>query len=80
MPANGLPASATTPASSPWDHIDLSGTMSEVLRRVSAEVERRKIEQALKDSRGNKGAAADALQIGFKALGTRMRQLGIQEP
>ena len=47
---------------------------------MSAEVERRKIEQALKDARGNKSAAADALQIGFKALGTRMRQLGISEP
>ncbi|HET9266816.1 MAG TPA: helix-turn-helix domain-containing protein, partial [Vicinamibacterales bacterium] len=64
---------------SPWDQIDLSGTMSEALRRVSTEVERRKIEQALKDARGNRMAAADALQVGFKALGTRMRQLGIPE-
>jgi arginine decarboxylase len=32
------------------------------------------------DARGNKSIAADALQIGFKALGTRMRQLGIHEP
>ena len=66
--------------SSPWDQIDLSGTMSEALRRVTVEVERRKIEQALKDARGNRMAAADALQVGFKALGTRMRQLGIPEP
>ena len=79
MLANGLPSSSATAASSPWDQIDLSGTMGEALRRISAEVERRKIEQALKDARGNKGAAADALQIGFKALGTRMRQLGIPE-
>jgi DNA-binding NtrC family response regulator len=54
--------------------------MSEALRRISAEVERRKIEQALRDARGNKSIAADALQIGFKAMGTRMRQLGIPEP
>jgi transcriptional regulator with GAF, ATPase, and Fis domain len=80
MLANGLPASAAAPASNPWDQIDLSGTMGEALRRISAEVERRKIEQALKDARGNKSMAADALQIGFKALGTRMRQLGIPEP
>ena len=50
-----------------------------MLRRVSAEVERRKIEQAMRDARGNRMAAADALQVGFKALGTRMRQLGIAE-
>src|SRR5690349_7033497 len=80
MPANGLPAVASAPASSPWEQIDLSGTMSEALRRISVEVERRKIEQALKNARGNKSIAADALQIGFKALGTRMRQLGIPEP
>ena len=36
-------------------------------------------EQALRDARGNKSIAADALQVGFKALGTRMRQLGIPE-
>ena len=73
------PAPVAPAPSSPWDQIDLSGTMSEALRRVSTEVERRKIEQALRDARGNRMAAADALQVGFKALGTRMRQLGIPE-
>ena len=77
---NGHASAHSTQPTSPWDQIDLSGTMTEVLRRVSVEVERRKIEQALKDARGNKSVAADALQIGFKALGTRMRQLGIPEP
>jgi DNA-binding NtrC family response regulator len=77
-PVPGAPLSAAAPVS-PWDQIDLSGTMSEALRRVSVEVERRKIEQALKDARGNKMAAADILQIGFKALNSRMRQLGIVE-
>jgi len=78
--SNGTAPAAPAPPSSPWDEIDLSGTMGEALRRISAEVERRKIEQALKDARGNKSIAADMLQIGFKALGTRMRQLGIPEP
>ena len=72
-------APAAAPPVGPWDQIDLSGTMAEVLRRVSAEVERRKIEQAMRDALGNRMAAADALQVGFKALGTRMRQLGIAE-
>jgi len=81
-PVNGSGSAPAAPASpsSPWDQIDLSGTMGEALRRISAEVERRKIEQALKDARGNKSIAADSLQIGFKAMGTRMRQLGIPEP
>jgi DNA-binding NtrC family response regulator len=78
--AVGAPAQAGGASSSPWDQIDLSGTMSEALRRIGTEVERRKIEQALKDARGSRMAAADALQLGFKALGTRMRQLGIPEP
>jgi len=77
-PGGAAPTAAAPPASA-WDQIDLSGSMAEVLRRVSAEVERRKIEQALRDARGNRMAAADALQVGFKALGTRMRQLGIAE-
>jgi DNA-binding NtrC family response regulator len=75
----GPTPTAPPAASSPWDQIDLSGTMSEALRRITTEVERRKIEQALRDARGNRMAAADALQVGFKALGTRMRQLGIPE-
>jgi DNA-binding NtrC family response regulator len=79
-PTNGSAPPAPSQPSSPWDQIDLSGTMTEALRRVSTEVERRKIEQALKDARGSKSAAADILQVGFKALGTRMRQLGIPEP
>jgi DNA-binding NtrC family response regulator len=78
-PSAGLPAQVPSASPSPWDQIDLSGTMSEALRRITVEVERRKIEQALKDARGNRMAAADALQLGFKALGTRMRQLGIPE-
>jgi DNA-binding NtrC family response regulator len=77
-PVSTAPLSAA-PSASPWDQIDLSGPMADVLRRVTTEVERRKIEQALRDARGSRMAAADALQLGFKALGTRMRQLGIPE-
>jgi transcriptional regulator with GAF, ATPase, and Fis domain len=72
-------ATVTSTPAGPWDQIDLSGTMADVLRRVTTEVERRKIEQALREAQGNRMAAADALQVGFKALGTRMRQLGIPE-
>jgi DNA-binding NtrC family response regulator len=63
----------------PWDQIDLSGTLGDAVRRVSAEVERRKIELALKEAGGNKAQAAHALQIGFKVLMQKLRTYGIPE-
>ena len=71
-----VPAAAEE--TSPWDQIDLSGTMTEATRRVVAEVERRKIERALKDAGGNKPRAADMLQIGFKMLTAKLREYGIE--
>ena len=47
-----LQVAAASPAASPWEQIDLSGTLSEALRRVTAEVERRKLGQALQDAGG----------------------------
>jgi DNA-binding NtrC family response regulator len=63
----------------PWDQIDLSGTMTDAIRRVSGEVERRKIETALQESGGNKAQAAHALQLGFKALMQKIKAYGIPE-
>ena len=40
----------------PWDQIDLSGTMTDAIRRVSGEVERRKIETALQEYGRQQGA------------------------
>ena len=49
-----LSEAATSPlapaAASPWEEVDLSGTMADASRRVLIEVERRKIAQALRDS------------------------------
>ena len=42
--------------------------MADALRRTTAEVERRKIEQALRDAAGNKMRAADLLQVSYKSL------------
>jgi len=64
---------------SPWDQIDLSGTMLEATRRVATEVERRKITQAMQDSAGNKQRAAETLQISFKALTSKLREFGIAD-
>ena len=62
---------------SPWAHIDLSGTLAEVSRRVLCEVERRKLEQALKEAGGNRGRAADLLRIGPKVLQQKMKDYAL---
>ena len=64
---------------SPWDQIDLSGTLLEATRRVAAEVEKRKLEQAMQDAAGNKQRAAEMLQITFKALGSKLREHGLPD-
>jgi DNA-binding NtrC family response regulator len=61
----------------PWSHIDLSGTLADATQRIISEVERRKIEQALKDAAGNRAKAADLLQVGFKAFAAKLRDYGL---
>ena len=61
----------------PWARIDLSGTMAAATTRVVAEVERRKLQQALADASGNKAQAADALQVGFKTFTSKLREHGL---
>jgi transcriptional regulator with PAS, ATPase and Fis domain len=70
---------AVAPPVSPWDQIDLSGTLLEATRRVTAEVERRKVEQAMKDASGNRQRAAEQLQISFKSLVSKLKEFGISE-
>ena len=67
----------TSEGESPWSRIDLSGSMADASRRVVAEVERRKIAQALKEASGNPGLAAEILQIGFKTLQVKLKELEI---
>jgi DNA-binding NtrC family response regulator len=62
----------------PWEQVDLSGSLAEALRRVTNEVEKRKIEQALKDG-GNRQRAADILQIGYKMLLQKLKDHGIAD-
>jgi len=62
----------------PWSEIDLSGTLAAATQRVVGEVERRKIEQALKETGGNRAKAADLLQIGFKSLMAKLREYNLE--
>ncbi|HQZ40069.1 MAG TPA: sigma-54 dependent transcriptional regulator [Vicinamibacterales bacterium] len=65
------------PPADPWESIDLDGTLSEAMARVAAEVERRKIIRAIRDAGGDRARAADMLQVGYKALHSKMKDLGI---
>jgi len=63
----------------PLAQIDLSGTMLEAVRRVTAVVERLKLEEAFKNARGNKERAAEALQVSYKALLQKQKEHGIRD-
>jgi DNA-binding NtrC family response regulator len=70
-----VPLPAAPPSTSgPWDSIDLSGTLAEASRRVLVEVERRKIERALKEAGGDSGRAAELLQVSYKVLAAKLRE------
>ena len=64
---------------SPWAHLDMSGTLTEVTRRVSSQVEKAKILEVLAEAGGNKGRAAELLQIGYKMLLSKLKEHGIQD-
>jgi DNA-binding NtrC family response regulator len=63
---------------SPWAHVDLTGTLSEVTRRVTAEVEKAKINEVLIEADGNKGRAAELLQISYKSLLAKLKDYGME--
>jgi DNA-binding NtrC family response regulator len=65
-------------AVSPWSQVDLSGSLAEVTRRVTAEVERRKIEEILREAGNNKGRAAELLQVSYKTLLAKLKEHGIE--
>jgi len=61
-----------------WGRLDLSGSLGEVTRRAVAEVERRKIEQVLKEAGGNRNRAAELLQITYKSLIAKLREYALE--
>jgi len=74
------PAPVVDEDSGPWSKIDLTGTLAEASRRVLAEVERRKIEQALKEAVGNRGRAAEILQVSYKTFMAKLKEYGLDVP
>jgi two-component system, NtrC family, response regulator AtoC len=72
------PATVAAEGESAWSKIDLSGTLGDASRRTLAEVEKRKIEQALKNTGGNAGIAAEQLQISYKLLLAKIKEYGLE--
>jgi DNA-binding NtrC family response regulator len=56
----------------------MAGSLADVTRRAVMEVERVKIDQALKEAGGNRGRAAELLQVGFKTLMAKLREHGLE--
>src|SRR5581483_10393605 len=71
------PLQTAAPEDDGWSKIDLTGTLADATRRVVGEVERRKIEQALKEAAGNRNRAAELLQVSYKTLVTKLREYGL---
>ncbi len=69
------PVPSSGSAIDPWERIDLGGSLAEATARTVHEVERRKIQLALSDAGGDRGRAADLLQINYQALEVKLRQL-----
>jgi DNA-binding NtrC family response regulator len=68
---------APEPPPSPWAALDLSGSLMEVTRRAVTQIERLKLEEALEEASGNKGRAAELLQIPYKMLLSKLKEHGL---
>lgn len=75
-----LPLPASAAVRDPWESIDLSGSLDEATARVTAEVERRKIREALEHTHQDPSRAADLLKIDYRTLTAKIRILRIDRP
>ena len=72
----GTPAVQEPP--NPWAQLDLSGTLTDVTKRAVAEVERLKIRDVMREAEGNRGRAAEMLQISYKNLLAKLKEHAIE--
>ena len=75
LTAEDLPREVVRPPATPSGLPLAAGDLS--IPRQTAALERRLIEQALRDSNGNKAAAARVLEISYKALLYKVREFGL---
>ena len=52
----------------------MTGSLTDVTSACCVEVERLKIEEMLREAEGNKGRAAELLQISYKSLVSKLRE------
>ena len=64
--------------SNPWSLVDLTGSLTDVTRRATTEVERLKIREVLREAEGNKGRTAELLQISYKNLMAKLKEYAIE--
>ncbi|MDP9323547.1 MAG: sigma-54 dependent transcriptional regulator, partial [Acidobacteriota bacterium] len=71
---------ATPPeeAPNPWSLVDLTGSLGDVTKRAISEVERLKVREVLQEAEGNKGRAAELLQISYKSLLAKIKEHAIE--
>jgi len=62
----------------PWSQVDLTGTLADVTKRAIAEVERLKIREVMREAEGNRGRAAELLQISYKNLLAKLKEHSIE--
>src|SRR5258705_146822 len=74
----GLRAAVVGDDENPWAAIDLSGSLADATKRAVAEVERRKIDQALREADGNRLRAAELLQISQKVFLSKLKEHGLE--
>jgi DNA-binding NtrC family response regulator len=65
-------------APSPWTQLDISGSLAEATRRITGELERVKIEEALREAGANKGRAAELLQMSYKMFAAKLKEHGLE--
>ena len=71
---------ATPPeeAPNPWSLVDLTGSLGDVTKRAISEVEKLKVREVLQEAEGNKGRAAELLQISYKSLLAKIKEHAIE--
>jgi DNA-binding NtrC family response regulator len=62
------------PPPDPWAAFDFSGSLADVARRAIGQVERRKIEQTLRETEQNRGRAAELLGLTYKGLLGKLKE------
>jgi DNA-binding NtrC family response regulator len=68
------PEAETIPEIDPWSEFDFTGTLAEVTRRGLLEVERRKLELALREASQDKARASERLGITYRAFIAKLKE------